>query len=89
MQPTQQSIHSFYLEVDQYYYLDPTDYNCTPELINIVKKNANKETSILRSNIWANVTFHDSAIPTQGWKIHISANIVNYQKILDLVSECP
>lgn len=53
----------------------------------IVSKYDTENTRYIKGELWTQINFNNRYIPSQGWKIHISANMNNYKEILDIVAK--
>ncbi len=85
--------------IDKYYYrnegifYEPFDkfYKPNNTFLKIIEEVLQKEKKlnfwqIIKNNIWFYVTPNNIDLPLQGWKIHISATLINAKKILKEVS---
>ncbi len=81
------SPHYYFLDVNKKYYQTYLEYNPTPELLEIVKSNECPDTIYSKNDMWTTVSYKNMKLPSQGWKIHVSANLENYKRILNIVSE--
>lgn len=71
---------NFYDTIDQY---QPS--NIYKQLVE--SNIGNDKWDIFRSSMWYNCHKHPERLPTQGWKIHVSATLNNAQEVLNISSK--
>jgi serine/threonine protein kinase len=75
--------HKLFYEPFETYYTPSDEYT---RLIPDILKNLNKDWQISRDGFWCHVHPRGCIWPTQGWKIHVSATLVNSASIVSRVS---